>query len=65
MVLPGYIIEAARGGTASDLETIKDWLDDGGDVDDYEPAERRTILMVTVSQDHRSELRHNSSRARK
>ena len=46
MVLPGYIIEAARGGTASDLETIKDWLDDGGDVDDYEPAERRTILKL-------------------
>ena len=49
MVLPGYIREAARGGTTSDLETIKDWLDNGGDVDDYEPAERRTILMVGIS----------------
>ncbi len=49
MVLPGYIREAARGGTASDLETIKDWLDNGGEVDDYEPADRRTILMVGIS----------------
>ena len=49
MVLPGYIKEAARGGTASDLETIKDWLDDGGYVDDFDPVERRTILMVGIS----------------
>ena len=38
MVLPGYIGEAAIGGDASDLETIRDWLDNGGDINDVSAA---------------------------
>ena len=33
MVLPGYIVEAATRETeASDLETLKDWVESGGDI---------------------------------
>ena len=46
MVLPGYIREAVVGRSDSDLETIKDWLDNGGDVDDFDPSERRTLLLL-------------------
>ena len=35
MVLPGYIVEAATRETdASDLETLNDWLESGGDIND-------------------------------
>ena len=49
MVLPGYIREAVVGRSDSDLETIKDWLDNGGDVDDFDPSERRTLLLLGIS----------------
>ena len=48
MVLPGYIVEAARGGTVGDLETIRDWLDDGGDINDVDSGTNRTILMMGI-----------------
>ena len=62
MVLPGYIVEAATRETeASDLETIKDWLEDGGDINDVD-EDGCTIL---VAQYHRPMQRgKSSSRAR-
>ena len=39
MVLPGYIVEAATRETeASDLETLKDWVESGGDINDSDEA---------------------------
>ena len=48
MVLPENIVEAARGGTASDLETIKGWLDSGGDINDAAADTECTILNLSL-----------------
>ena len=49
MVLPGYIVEAATRETeASDLETLQDWLDDGGDINDVDD-DGDTILHMSIS----------------
>ena len=43
MVLPGYIIEAAWH---NDLDTIRDWLDNGGDINDTEDGTGVTIVNI-------------------
>jgi len=47
MVLPGYINAAASQGAASDLETIQDWFDNGGAIDDVD-SEGFTILTMSI-----------------
>ena len=54
MVLPDHVFNAitqrgAMGGetSASDLQTIKDWLDNGGDIDDVD-SEGATILNLSL-----------------
>ena len=48
MVLPGYIVEAATRETdASDLETLKDWVEEsGGDINDVD-EDGCTILNLS------------------
>ena len=48
MVLPGYIVEAATRETdSSDLETLKDWVEEsGGDINDVD-EDGCTILNLS------------------
>ena len=47
MVLPGYIVEAATRETdSSDLETLKDWVEFGGDINDVD-EDGCTILNLS------------------